>query len=233
MTTYVLGLDLGQTTDFTALAVLERQAGADDGAKPEYALRHLRRFPLGTAYTEIVPAVAALRRSEPLREAPLVVDQTGVGRAVVDMLRQSASGVIPVTITGGHATTVTEDGSYHVPKKELITALQVVMQGRRLQIARSLPDAATLVRELQQFQVKITAAANETFGVWRDGQHDDLVLAVALACWWSERTPPFEAPSVMPIRGGSRLLERMAQSQTNAQRVGLFGLGRTRKADFL
>ena len=69
---------------------------------------------------------------------------------------------------------MTADGSYHVPKKELITALQVVMQGRRLQIARSLPEAATLVRELQNFQVKITAAANETFGAWRDGQHDDL-----------------------------------------------------------
>lgn len=227
--TYILGLDLGQTQDFTALAVVERHAPAQAGAKPEYALRHLRRFPLGTAYTDIVPAVAALRISEPLRQAPLVVDQTGVGRAVVDMLRQTASGVLAVTITGGQAVTRADDGSYHVPKKELITALQVVMQGRRLQIARSLPDAATLVRELQQFQVKLTAAANETFGVWRDGQHDDLVLAVALACWWSERMPAFEAPTIMPIRGGARLLERMEQSQTNAMRVGLFGLGIERK----
>jgi hypothetical protein len=226
---YFIGLDLGQTRDFTALAVLERHAPAQAGAKPECALRHLRRFRLGMPYTEIVPAVAALRRNEPLRQAPLVVDQTGVGRAVVDMLRQTASGVIAVTITGGHTVNHAEDGSYHVPKKELITALQVVMQGRRLQIARSLPDAAALVRELQQFQVKITAAAHETFGVWRDGQHDDLVLAVVLACWWSERTPPFEAPTTMPIRGGERLLERMAQSQTLAMRVGRFGLGLDRR----
>ena len=185
--TYLIGLDLGQASDFTALAVLQRRGPADASAKPDYALRHLRRFPLGTAYTDIVPAVAGLRMREPLRQAPLVVDQTGVGRAVVDMLRQSASGVIPVTITGGKAVTRAEDGSYHVPKKELITALQVVMQGRRLQIARSLPEAATLVRELQQFRVKITASANEIFGAWRQGQHDDLVLAVALSCWWWER----------------------------------------------
>jgi hypothetical protein len=200
--------------------------------KPAYALRHLRRFPLGTAYTEVVPAVAALRRKEPLRQAPLIVDQTGVGRAVVDMLRQTASGVIAVTITGGHTVTRAEEGSYHVPKKELITALQVVMQGRRLQIARSLPDAAMLMRELQQFQVKITAAAHETFGVWRDGQHDDLVLAVALACWWSQQTP-FEAPATMPLRGGARLLERMGQGQTHALRVGRFGLGSDRKGSLL
>jgi hypothetical protein len=87
---YFLGLDLGQTRDFTALAVLERSPPADAGAaveKPEYALRHLHRFPLGTPYTQIVPAVAALVRAGPLAESPVVVDQTGVGRAVVDMLR--------------------------------------------------------------------------------------------------------------------------------------------------
>jgi hypothetical protein len=186
---YFLGLDLGQTQDFTALAVLESQP-TTPAEPPDYALRHLRRFPLGTPYTEIVLAIARLAGTHPLSGSPLVVDQTGVGRAVVDMLRQAAGWVVPVTITGGHAVTRTEDNSWHVPKKELVTSLQVVMQARRLQIARSLPDAALLVRELQNFQVKITAAANETFGTWRDGQHDDLVLAVALACWWGERHPP-------------------------------------------
>jgi polyhydroxyalkanoate synthase len=34
-----------------------------------------------------------------------------------------------------------------------------------LRIARGLPEAATLVRELQAFQVRINAAADETFGV--------------------------------------------------------------------
>lgn len=193
LTDFLVGLDLGQTQDFTALAVLERNQpdpGLSDPVPPDYALRHLQRFPLGTPYTEIVPAVTRLLRATPLRESPLVVDQTGVGRAVVDMLYQSAGWVVPVTITGGHAVTQTEDRSWHVPTKELVTCLQVVMQARRLHIARSLPDAALLVRELQNFQVKITAAANETFGTWRDGQHDDLVLAVALTCWWAERNPP-------------------------------------------
>jgi hypothetical protein len=187
---YILGLDLGQTKDFTALAVLECHALETSAEKPEYALRHLRRFPLGTPYTEIVPAVATLVQSGPLAESPVVVDQTGVGRAVVDMLRRAIGWVVPVTITGGHAVTMSEDRSFHVPKKDLVTCLQVVMQSRRLRIARGLHEAAILVRELQQFQVKITAAANETFGVWREGQHDDLVLAVALACWWAERNPP-------------------------------------------
>ena len=48
---YFLGLDLGQTRDFTALAVLERSPPTNAGTaveKPDYALRHLHRFPLGT-----------------------------------------------------------------------------------------------------------------------------------------------------------------------------------------
>jgi hypothetical protein len=74
--------------------------------------------------------------------------------------------------------TVAEDGSHHVPKKELVTALQLVLQGRRLRIACGLAEAPALVRELQRFQVRVTAAAHETFGAWGEGQHDDLVLAV-------------------------------------------------------
>jgi hypothetical protein len=99
-----------------------------------------------------------------------------------------------VTITGGQSITVAEDGSRHIPKKELVTCLQLLFQGRRLQIARSLPDAGILVRELDNFRVRITAAALETFGAWREGQHDDLVLAVALAAWFAERGfyGPFE-----------------------------------------
>ena len=60
----------------------------------------------------------------------------------------------------------------------------------------------------------------------------DLVLAVALACWWSEQTP-FEAPTTMALRGGARLLERMGQGQTHALRVGRFGLGSDRKGSLL
>ena len=50
-----------------------------------------------------------------------------------------------------------------------------------LWIEKLLREVAILIRELETFRVKITEAANETFGAWREGQHDDLLLAVALA----------------------------------------------------
>src|SRR5262249_15051200 len=126
---FFVGLDLGQAQDFTALAVLERPP--NDGPEgPVYALRHLVRWPLGTPYTAIVPAVARIVSAAPLCGCDLVADQTGVGRALVDMLRQAlVAYVVPVTITGGHAVSQAPDGSYHVPKKELVTCLQVLLQG--------------------------------------------------------------------------------------------------------
>jgi len=47
--------------------------------------------------------------------------------------------------------------------------------------------ASVLVKELENFRVKITVNANETFESWRERDHDDLVLAVAMATWLGER----------------------------------------------
>jgi hypothetical protein len=192
---YFLGLDLGQVNDFTALAVVELPAATPQQSatqEPIYYLRHLQRFPLGTPYPAIVGAVAKVVATPPLHgSCTVVVDQTGVGRPFVDMLRSiPALGlIVPVTITGGHSATEAPDGSKHVPKKELVTCLQLLLQRRRLKVASALPEAALLVQELSNFRVKITAAAHEAFGVWRDGEHDDLVLAAALAGWEAERQP--------------------------------------------
>ncbi|HEV3163599.1 MAG TPA: hypothetical protein VGZ22_06125 [Isosphaeraceae bacterium] len=189
---YFIGLDLGQVNDPTALAVVERPMpwGATAGDEPPYFLRHLQRFPLGTPYTRIVPAVARLASRAPLLgRATLVIDQTGVGRPVLNMFQGAMvpARIIPVTITGGNAVKTTEDGSNHVPKKELVFCLQRLLHTGRLKVARTLPEAETLLQELLSFRVKITAAAHETFGAWRQGEHDDLLLAVALACWQAER----------------------------------------------
>jgi hypothetical protein len=46
-----------------------------------------------------------------------------------------------------------------------------------------------LRQELLGFEVRITSAGNDTYGAWREGTHDNLVLAVALACWYGEHAP--------------------------------------------
>ncbi len=193
---YTLGLDLGQTKDYTALVILERHGEA---AQAVFHARHLERFPLGTPYPAIVASVAAMLKQPPLADFPprLAVDETGVGAPVVDLFRQARLNAMlhPIHITGG-ATVNYDRGVEYVPKRDLVSVVQVALQTDKLKIAEALPEAATLVRELQDFQVKITDAANDTYGAWREGTHDDLVLAVALALYvGKKRGELLETPS--------------------------------------
>jgi len=185
--TYLAGLDLGQASDYTALAILQRTKPTDQKEK-FFAVRHLERFPLGTSYPTICERVVDLFDEPPLSNGTLAVDQTGVGRAVVDMISRARPQAIirPITIVAGHAV-VPDGAGWHVPKKELVSALQVLLQSRRLQVARGLPMAPVLVKELETFRVKITVSANETFESWRERDHDDLVLSVAMAAWVGDR----------------------------------------------
>jgi hypothetical protein len=65
--------------------------------------------------------------------------------------------------------------------------MQVLLQDRRLRVAPSLAQADMLVRELSAFEAKPSRAAPDSLEAWRQGPQDDLVLAVALPCWYGER----------------------------------------------
>lgn len=194
MTEFLMGLDLGQSSDYTALSVLEKiDIDSDRGMVHGYHLRHLERPKLGTPYPAIVERAKKLLSRDPLKGASsLIVDATGVGAPVVDMMRQADIGapIIAVTITGGDTVGNASYNTYRVPKRDLVSNLQVLFQSGRLKVAQGLPEASLLVKELLTFQVKITLDAHDTYGAWREGAHDDLVLSVALAVWYGERQPP-------------------------------------------
>ena len=189
---YFIGLDLGQACDHSALAILQRTWKAHpchpDRPASHYAVRHLRRWPLETSYTVVAADLASLVRLPPLNWPVVIIDQTGVGRAVVDYLGKTslAASLKPVVITGGKETSRADNGAWHVPKKELVSCLQALLRSQRLQVA-ALPERDLLTQEMRSFRVRITPAANETFAACRQRDHDDLVLAVALAAWWGER----------------------------------------------
>ena len=200
MNHYFVGLDLGQVRDFTAVAVLERVelVGEFDPvmyAKRKYAalrLRFLRRFPLGMTYPEMVEQVRQIMRSKDLLgRSQLAVDATGVGAPVMDLLKDAGLGCTlqPVMITGSEMER-SEGGKYFVPKRDLITGVQVLLQSGGLQIAAGLEYGAMLAAEMAEMRVKITPAGNTQYGVWREGVHDDLVLAVTLACWSAKKAYP-------------------------------------------
>jgi len=213
---YLIGVDLGRAQDFTALCVLEQERRDTGERVPDwpamiiggvpsapretlpvyehlYAVRHLERLPIGTPYPEQVAKVKEVygRLEKEARRLSLVVDQTGVGPPVVDMLKRAKLSPYAVTITAGD--TVTREGrEYRVPKRDLVSTAQVLLQSKRLTIASGLPLAQSLVNELLAFKATITLRSQDACGgedsPWREGVHDDLVLAVALAAWYGEQS---------------------------------------------
>jgi len=186
---YFAGLDLGKPSEFTALAVLERTRLHEGGSRSDhFAVRHLQRFSIGTGYPEICATLARLFADPPLRGAMLAVDQTAVGKPVLAMLRRAPIGasIRPLTVTGGHRASLA-DGSWLVPKQELVSTLQVLFQTRRLKVAAGMLEAELLVQELLNFRMKVRVASEDPLSAWREGHHDDLVLAAACAAWTGER----------------------------------------------
>ena len=191
---FVIGLDLGQSRDYTALAILEKlepeQAATVEGNRAakkiyHYHIRRLERT-RGTPYPQIVARAKEIMSK--LEGSSLVVDQTGVGAPVVDMFKQAALKPIGVLIHGGDRVTQ-EGNTYRVPKRDLVGVLQVLLQNQRLKVAPG-PLSDTLAKEMLNFKVKIDPlTAHDSYSAWREAEHDDLVLSVALAAWYGERIP--------------------------------------------
>ena len=90
-----------------------------------------------------------------------------------------------ISITGGMDSTFTE-GHYNVPKRELVTALQIRFQNETLKIAKGIKEAAALVEEMANFETKISDSGHDTYG-GRSGVHDDIVLSVAMGVWLADQ----------------------------------------------
>jgi hypothetical protein len=198
-----VGLDLGQSADYTALAVVHSvHTRTPNGQTVKgFHLRHLVRYPLRTPYPEIAEKVAALVRDEKLspteydpsrgryssQPPALVVENTGVGVAVTDLLKGKGLKFTPVTITGGETAHKT-GRNWRVPKRDLVAALEVPFHTGELKVAEGLTLWPILREELLNFRRKINLkTAHDSYEHWRETDHDDLVLATAIACWQATR----------------------------------------------
>jgi hypothetical protein len=137
---------------------------------------------------ELITEIHAIGEPTVYRRWPeLVVDATGVGRAVTDLLKERGLWFKSVTITGGDAVKYKGRGA-SVPKRDLVAALEVPFHSGTLKVAEGLELWPALKKELLNFRRKINLkTAHDAYEHWRESDHDDLVLAAALACWWARR----------------------------------------------
>jgi hypothetical protein len=214
---WCVGVDLGQSSDPTAIAVLENTRGVLDsnsaferqcgiGNKPQVPIeridvRHLERLPLGLSYPTVVQRVTDILGRAPLcgddrtKPADLVIDQTGVGAAVGDIFVNAGLWPVRVSITGGSEVTgvgTWERPHWHVAKTVLISTVDAMLHTGVLRFAAALSEAPAMRAELLDFRRSLSAAGRASYAA-RTGKHDDLVLAVAIGCWFLNLPPPARA----------------------------------------
>jgi len=216
-----VGIDLGQAADPSAICVIalircefteqflrqyrlpsgrwmsEAEETLESKPKDSVQIRALERLPLGLSYVAQAEMIASRLARPELERADVLIDATGCGRPVCDLFRAAGVRHTPVLITGG-AGESGDTHMLHVPKLILISQLQAALHSGELKIAKSLPEATAFTRELQEFRASWTEAGHLRFGA-RQGAHDDLVLAAALALHGVRRKSRMSA-TVSPLR---------------------------------
>ena len=94
-----------------------------------------------------------------------------VGRSVVSSIcgrRGSAAPMRTLMITGGHGEN-SKCGYDYVPKKDLISGLQILFERGEFKIAKTLSYLEVLKIEMPAMEVMVTPSGNETLGAWRTG----------------------------------------------------------------
>ena len=191
----VIGVDVGQKRDPTAIAVIEAFRQEAPGQRHEYRFetRILQRLPLGTPYPDVAERLAELVANlanhpvAPNHAAPplaMLIDATGVGGPVVDLMRNALRGsrcrLTPVVFVHGERLT-TVNRELRMGKEYLVSRLTALMQTRRVKLPEGHPEIDAMVQELLDYEIKTSDAGKATFGAFRTGAHDDLATALGLA----------------------------------------------------
>ncbi len=193
-----IGVDVGQRVDPTTIVVAALELRdwsinpkAKDsiyemplGGDIHYVVRFIERLPLATPYPKVADRLSEVYRQ--LKAPRVLIDATGVGTPVVDLIREKDVQCTPVYLTGGEKATQ-EHGELHLAKGLMISRLQVLLQQRFIHLPQT-AEAEALTEELLNYEIKVTDSQNLQMGVFKTGKHDDLATALGLACWGAPTT---------------------------------------------
>jgi hypothetical protein len=174
-----LGWDVAQTTDSSIIAVISY-----DNNPAMYWIRRIVRLPRGMPYDQQVAAVRELFFQ--YQSPKLIIDRTGVGLPICDMIVAGGLQPVQVSLTSGDLVNQPEPGKINLPKKDMVAALTKVIQERRIKVVAGCENAGLFRAELKNFQLKVSASGHNTYNA-APGQHDDTITAVGLCLWDGEK----------------------------------------------
>lgn len=194
---YWLGVDLAQSRDFTALVCVHDECLPMWGGGSRQVLGPRQRTIVfadkfkGVSYPDVVSHVIRTMLKEPLRgRARLVIDASGLGRVVSDLLFEQRVEHHAIQMTVGQ-NWVKKDRYVNVGKTLLLETLSLLFATGDLTFAHDLPLRGDILAELETFQLELTAAGNQIITQGKSGaHHGDLAIALAAACFASENLLP-------------------------------------------
>jgi hypothetical protein len=177
-------------------------------------LLHIEQH-VGLSYPEAGQAIADLQGHKLLRgNSDLLLDETGVGEAVVDIVRSKGVRAIGIIFSGGdkphpivapamtrfshepgRLNAVAPPEGWTVPRKDLVAAGQVILQQGRLRTGKGIKNADQFKAQLEGF----TKVRTGKYEAATDALHDDLVMDFLLASWWLLQTKTDESKHDAPI----------------------------------
>lgn len=183
----IIGAKIGQRHERTGIAVVEREK-RDDGL--HFIARHLERLPAGKSYPEsaarLAEVIAGAREKGQGQAVTVWADVTGLGEPVIRLLAASGVKARPVYFTHGDRREVMQSGGVTLGKAWLVSGLQVLLLAGQLHLPET-GEAKALAKELQDYEIKMEPDANERYGAFSVGAHDELVTALGLTIQGSDR----------------------------------------------
>ena len=215
MQEYTVVFDLAKRRDFTAGLVVRKTPELIPG---NAALRgpdrivnfldilHIDKFN-GLTYPQMVARIAdRVGHADLQGVCDLVVDGTGIGEAVVDLLRDKGLEPIPILFTGGtNVKTVYWDFAQrfagttdsllaskvlkelHVPQPDLVDAGKLLAQQGRVRCDPSLRWADELAEQMAGFRGKVNEKGRVRYEAATEDIHDDLIVCYLMAAWWMQQ----------------------------------------------
>ncbi len=183
--TIIIALDPAQLRDWSALAVVDMQYKTTE-KRFEYDLVAMGRKQ-GLPYDQIVDwVIRTLKRPEFNRAQPpeFLLDATGVGVAVRDMLKAKGVRAKAVTITSGE-TLSRQGANIHLGKARLIGKFLGAFDAGKVHVNPNMPIWPQVEREMLSFRAEMSSQGRVKLEA-EPGENDDMLFALAMTVWYGE-----------------------------------------------